>query len=32
MAFQPQKVYSLEDYLELEKNSEDKVEYWGGTV
>ncbi len=32
MAFQPQKLYSLEDYLELEKNSEEKFEYWGGTV
>lgn len=32
MAFQPKKLYSLEDYLELEKNSEEKFEYWGGTV
>jgi Uma2 family endonuclease len=33
MAFQPRKqVYSLEEYLELEKNSEEKLEFWGGSV
>ncbi|MGD9564170.1 MAG: Uma2 family endonuclease [Pyrinomonadaceae bacterium] len=32
MAFQPKHLYSLEDYLELEKNSEEKFEFWGGIV
>lgn len=32
MAFQPQKVYSLEEYLELEKRSDEKFEFWDGHV
>lgn len=32
MAFQPKKIYSLEDYLELEKGSEERLEFWGGTI
>lgn len=31
-AFQPKHVYSLEEYLELEKNSEEKLEFWDGNV
>lgn len=31
-AFQPKNLYTLEDYLELEKSSNEKFEYWGGTV
>ena len=32
MAFQPKNLYTLEDYLELEKSSEEKFEFWAGTV
>lgn len=32
MAFQPKQVYSLEEYLELEKKSEEKLEFWDGNV
>lgn len=32
MAFQPKQVYSLEEYLELEKRSEEKFEFWDGHV
>ncbi len=32
MAFQPKQVYSLEEYLELEKNSKEKLEFWDGNV
>lgn len=32
MAFQPKKVYSLEEYFELEKRSEEKFEFWDGHV
>ena len=28
----PQKVYSIEEYLELERNSEEKFEFWDGNV
>lgn len=31
-AFQPQKTYQLDDYLELEKTSEEKFEFWDGNV
>jgi Uma2 family endonuclease len=31
-AFQPKKLYTLEDYLELERTSEEKFEFYGGTV
>jgi len=32
MAFQPKQVYSLEEYLELEKSTNEKFEFWDGTV
>lgn len=32
MAFQPKQIYSLEEYLELEKKSEEKLELWDGNV
>ena len=32
MAFQPKQVYSLEEYLDLEKRSEEKFEFWDGHV
>ncbi len=32
MAFQPKQLYSLDEYLDLEKRSEEKFEFWGGTV
>ncbi len=32
MAFQPQKVYSLEEYLDLERRSEEKFEFCNGHV
>jgi Uma2 family endonuclease len=32
MAFQPKQIYSLEEYLELEKNSGEKLEFWDGNV
>ena len=32
MAFQPKQVYSLEEYFELEKKSEEKLEFWDGNV
>lgn len=32
MAFQSKQVYSLEEYLELEKHSEEKLEFWDGDV
>ena len=31
-AFQPKKIYSLADYLELEKSSNEKFEFWDGNV
>ena len=31
-AFQPKKIYQLEDYLELERTSEEKFEFWDGNV
>ncbi len=31
-AFQPKHVYSLEEYLELEKSNEEKFEFWDGNV
>lgn len=31
-AFQPKNLYTLEDYLDLEKSSEEKYEYYAGTV
>ena len=31
-AFQPKHVYSLEEYLELEKSNEEKFEFWNGNV
>lgn len=32
MAFQPKRVYSLAEYLELEKKSDEKLEFWDGNV
>ena len=32
MAFQPKQIYSIEEYLELEKKSEEKLEFWDGNV
>jgi Uma2 family endonuclease len=32
MAFQPKQIYSLEEYLKLEKNSDEKLEFWDGNV
>lgn len=32
MAFQPKNFYSLDEYLELEKKSDERFEYWAGTV
>lgn len=32
MAFQPKQVYSIEEYLELEKKYEEKLEFWDGNV
>jgi len=32
MAFEPKHRYSLEEYIELEKNSEEKWEFWNGHV
>jgi Uma2 family endonuclease len=31
-AIQPKKVYTLEDYLELEKSTNEKFEFWDGNV
>jgi Uma2 family endonuclease len=31
-AFQPKKIYNIEDYLELERTSEEKFEFWDGNV
>lgn len=31
-AFQPKQIYSLEEYLKLEKTSEEKFEFWDGNV
>lgn len=31
-AFQPKQIYSLEEYLELEKRSDEKFEFWDGNV
>jgi Uma2 family endonuclease len=31
-AFQPKQIYSLEEYLELERTSEEKWEFWNGHV
>jgi Uma2 family endonuclease len=31
-ALQPKKIYSLEEYFELERNSEEKYEFWDGNV
>ena len=32
MAFQPRQIYSLAEYLELEKKTEEKHEFWDGNV
>ncbi len=32
MAFQPKQIYSLDEYLELEKRSEERLEFWDGNV
>lgn len=32
MTAQPKKIYSLEEYFELEKSTNEKFEYWGGHV
>ncbi|MFZ1701553.1 MAG: Uma2 family endonuclease [Pyrinomonadaceae bacterium] len=32
MAFQPKQVYSLEEYLELERSTDEKFEFWDGDV
>ncbi len=31
-AFQPKQIYSLDEYLELEKKSDEKFEFWDGNV
>jgi Uma2 family endonuclease len=32
MSTQPKRLYTLEEYLELEKSSDEKFEYWDGNV
>jgi Uma2 family endonuclease len=32
MAFQPKQPYTLEEYSEPEKKSDERLEFWGGTV
>ena len=32
MQVQPKRSYTLEEYLELDKNSEEKFEFWDGSV
>lgn len=32
MTAQPQRKYSLEEYFEIERNSEEKFEYWDGNI
>ncbi|MEP7212678.1 MAG: Uma2 family endonuclease [Acidobacteriota bacterium] len=31
-AFQPKRIYSLEEYLQLERHSDEKFEFWDGNV
>ena len=32
MSAQPKRRYTLEEYLELDKNSDDRLEYWDGEI
>src|SRR5262245_32092987 len=32
MSAQPKKRYTLEEYLELDKNSDERLEYWDGEI
>jgi Uma2 family endonuclease len=32
MSAQPKRRYTLEEYLELDKNSDERLEYWDGEI